>query len=201
MYLPVTKRLIQENKVAIVRLYHYLMFLSIISIVLLIVPTLVYGEVFDFGRSTISVEIPANFEPIQFDSNESQTRMRWLDNSTNSYLTIVSEYGTPSLPVSLAGPMAAQEIAEKGTVLEYDAIQFGHNYSGYSFTLEDSSWPDPIFDVPVKEIIVFTQDNGVNYGIALISPVEDFEEASKSIEWILDSFEILDKSSIPNITV
>jgi hypothetical protein len=32
---------------------------------------------------------------------------------------------------------------------------------------------DPIFDVPVKEIIVFTQDNGVNYRIALISAVED----------------------------
>lgn len=33
---------------------------------------------------------------------------------------------------------------------------------------------DSIFDVPVKEIIVFTQDNGVNYGIALIAAVEDF---------------------------
>jgi hypothetical protein len=97
--------------------------------------------------------------------------------------------------------MPAQGIPEKGTVLEYDAIQFGHNYSGYSFTLQHSSWPDPIFDVPVKEIIIFTQDHGVNYGIALISPVEDFEEASKAIERILDSFEILDKSSTPNVTV
>jgi hypothetical protein len=63
--------------------------------------TYAYGEVLDFGRSRISVEIPANFEPVQFDSNESQTRMRWLDDSTNSYLTIVSEYGSPSLPISL----------------------------------------------------------------------------------------------------
>jgi hypothetical protein len=163
--------------------------------------TYAYGEVLDFGRSRIYVEIPANFEPVQFDSNESQTRMRWLDDSTNSYLTIVSEYGSPSLPISLAGPMTAQQIADKGTVLEYDAVKFGHNYSGYSFTLEGSSWPDPIFDVPVKEIIVFTQDNRVNYGIALISPVEDFEEASKPIQGILDSFEILDRTSAPNNTI
>jgi hypothetical protein len=163
--------------------------------------TYAYGEVLDFGRSRIYVEIAANFEPVQFDSNESQTRMRWLDDSTNSYLTIVSEYGSPSLPISLAGPMTAQQIADKGTVLEYDAVKFGHNYSGYSFTLEGSSWPDPIFDVPVKEIIVFTQDNRVNYGIALISPVEDFEEASKPIQGILDSFEILDRTSAPNNTI
>jgi hypothetical protein len=50
-------------------------------------------------------------------------------------------------------------------------------------------------------LVVFTQDNGVNYGIALISPIEDFEEASKIIQDILDSFEILDKTSIPAITV
>jgi hypothetical protein len=197
----VTKRLIHTGKGVIVQSYRYLLFLSIISIVLLLVSTSAYGEVLDFGRSRISVEIPANFEPVQFDSNESQTRMRWLDDSTNSYLTIVSEYGSPSLPISLAGPMTAQQIADKGTVLEYDAVKFGHNYSGYSFTLEGSSWPDPIFDVPVKEIIVFTQDNRVNYGIALISPVEDFEEASKPIQGILDSFEILDRTSAPNNTI
>jgi hypothetical protein len=197
----VTKRLIHTGKGVIVQSYHYLLFLSIISIAPLLIPTYAYGEVLDFGRSRISVEIPANFEPVQFDSNESQTRMRWLDDSTNSYLTIVSEYGSPSLPISLAGPMTAQQIADKGTLLEYDAVKFGHNYSGYSFTLEGSSWPDPIFDVPVKEIIVFTQDNRVNYGIALISPVEDFEEASKPIQGILDSFEILDKTSSPNNTI
>jgi hypothetical protein len=197
----VTKRSIHTGKGVIVQSYRYLLFLSIISIVLLLVSTSAYGEVLDFGRSRISVEIPANFEPVQFDSNESQTRMRWLDDSTNSYLTIVSEYGSPSLPISLAGPMTAQQIADKGTVLEYDAVKFGHNYSGYSFTLEGSSWPDPIFDVPVKEIIVFTQDNRVNYGIALISPVEDFEEASKPIQGILDSFEILDRTSAPNNTI
>jgi hypothetical protein len=197
----VTKRLIHTGKGVIVQSYRYLLFLSIISIVLLLVSTSAYGEVLDLGRSRISVEIPANFEPVQFDSNESQTRMRWLDDSTNSYLTIVSEYGSPSLPISLAGPMTAQQIADKGTVLEYDAVKFGHNYSGYSFTLEGSSWPDPIFDVPVKEIIVFTQDNRVNYGIALISPVEDFEEASKPIQGILDSFEILDRTSAPNNTI
>jgi hypothetical protein len=197
----VTKRLIHTGKGVIVQSYHYLLFLSIISIALLLIPTYAYGEVLDFGRSRIYVEIPANFEPVQFDSNESQTRMRWLDDSTNSYLTIVSEYGSPSLPISLAGPMTAQQIADKGTVLEYDAVKFGHNYSGYSFTLEGSSWPDPIFDVPVKEIIVFTQDNRVNYGIALISPVEDFEEASKPIQGILDSFEILDRTSAPNNTI
>jgi hypothetical protein len=197
----VTKRLIHTGKGVIVQSYRYLLFLSIISIDLLLVSTSAYGEVLDFGRSRISVEIPASFEPVQFDSNESQTRMRWLDDSTNSYLTIVSEYGSPSLPISLAGPMTAQQIADKGTVLEYDAVKFGHNYSGYSFTLEGSSWPDPIFDVPVKEIIVFTQDNRVNYGIALISPVEDFEEASKPIQGILDSFEILDRTSAPNNTI
>jgi hypothetical protein len=197
----VTKRSIHTGKGVIVQSYRYLLFLSIISIVLLLVSTSAYGEVLDLGRSRISVEIPANFEPVQFDSNESQTRMRWLDDSTNSYLTIVSEYGSPSLPISLAGPMTAQQIADKGTVLEYDAVKFGHNYSGYSFTLEGSSWPDPIFDVPVKEIIVFTQDNRVNYGIALISPVEDFEEASKPIQGILDSFEILDRTSAPNNTI
>jgi hypothetical protein len=197
----VTKRSIHTGKGVIVQSYRYLLFLSIITIVLLLVSTSAYGEVLDLGRSRISVEIPANFEPVQFDSNESQTRMRWLDDSTNSYLTIVSEYGSPSLPISLAGPMTAQQIADKGTVLEYDAVKFGHNYSGYSFTLEGSSWPDPIFDVPVKEIIVFTQDNRVNYGIALISPVEDFEEASKPIQGILDSFEILDRTSAPNNTI
>jgi hypothetical protein len=197
----VTKRSIHTGKGVIVQSYRYLLFLSIITIVLLLVSTSAYGEVLDLGRSRISVEIPANFEPVQFDSNESQTRMRWLDDSTNSYLTIVSEYGSPSLPISLARPMTAQQIADKGTVLEYDAVKFGHNYSGYSFTLEGSSWPDPIFDVPVKEIIVFTQDNRVNYGIALISPVEDFEEASKPIQGILDSFEILDRTSAPNNTI
>jgi hypothetical protein len=97
----VTKRLIHTGKGVIVQSYRYLLFLSIISIVLLLVSTSAYGEVLDFGRSRISVEIPANFEPVQFDSNESQTRMRWLDDSTNSYLTIVSEYGSPSLPISL----------------------------------------------------------------------------------------------------
>lgn len=196
-----TKRLIQTDKGRIIQLYHYLMFLPIISIVLLPLPTLAYGEVFDFGKSRISVEIPRNFQPIEFDSNESQTRMRWLDDTTNSYLTIVSEYGRPSLPISLGRPMAAPQIAEKGTLLEYDTIHFGHNYSGYSFTLQGPSWPDPIFDVPVKEMVVFTHDNGVNYGIALISPIEDFEEASEAIQGILDSFVILDKSTTPNITV
>jgi hypothetical protein len=97
----VTKRSIHTGKGVIVQSYHYLLFLSIISIVLLLVSTSAYGEVLDFGRSRIYVEIPANFEPVQFDSNESQTRMRWLDDSTNSYLTIVSEYGSPSLPISL----------------------------------------------------------------------------------------------------
>jgi hypothetical protein len=183
-------------------LYHYSVFLAIILITIILpISTLASGEVFDFGKSKLSIEIPDNFEPIEFDSNESQTRMRWLDDSTNSYLTVVSEYGESSLPISLAGPMAAQQITEKGTLLEYDTIQFGHNYSGFTFTLEGSSWPDPIYDVPVRELVVFTQDNGVNYGIALISPIEDFEEASKVIQDILDSFEILDKTSIPAITV
>jgi hypothetical protein len=186
---------------AITLLYHYFVFVTIILIVVLLpISALAYGEVFDFGKSRISIEIPHNFEPIELDSNESQTKMRWLDDSTNSYLTIVSEYGEPSLPISLAGPIAAQQNAEKGTLLEYSTIRFGHNYSGFTFTLEGSSWPDPIYDVPVREVLVFTQDNGVNYGIALISPVEDFEEASKVIQDILDSFEILDKSTTQTIT-
>jgi hypothetical protein len=181
---------------------NYLVFLTIILIVVLLpISTLAYGEVFDFGKSIISIEIPNTFEPIEFDSNESQTRMRWLDDSTNSYLTIVSEYGEASLPISLAVPLAAQQNNEKGTILEYDTIQFGHNYSGFTFTLEGSTWPDPIYDVPIREVLVFTQDNGVNYGIALISPIEDFKEASKVIQDILDSFEILDKASTSTITV
>ena len=72
---------------------------------------------------------------------------------------------------------------------------------GSTFTLEGSTWPDPIYDVPIREVLVFTQDNGVNYGIALISPIEDFKEASKVIQDILDSFEILDKASTSTITV
>lgn len=160
------------------QLLHYLMIFSVISIILLPLSALAYGEVYDFGKSRISVEIPGNFEPIEFDSNESKTRMRWVDDSTNSYLTIVSEYGKPVLSISISGHLKGQQITEKGTILEYDTLQFGLNYSGFRFILEGSPWPDPIFDVPVKEIVVFTQHNRVNYGIALISPMEDL----KSVE-------------------
>jgi hypothetical protein len=195
------KRQYRRNNGWRVQLFHYLIFLIIISIVLFSPLSLAHGEVFDFGKTMISIEIPHNFQAIEFDSNESQTRKRWLDDITNSYLTIVSEYAKTPLSISLAGPMAAQQITEKGTIVEYDTIHFGHNYSGFRFVLEDSSWPDPVFDVPVREMIVFTQQNGVNYGIALISPAENFEKASRAIQGILDSFEILFKTSASNTTI
>jgi hypothetical protein len=191
----------KDLKAGEISLFRYLVILRAILIVQLPSSGLVHAEVFDFRVTRISVEIPQKFKPVEFDSNESETRMRWLGDSTNSYLTIVSEYSRRSLPISLTGPIAAQQIAPKGTLLEYNTIQFGHNYSGFSFTLQDSSWPDPVYDVPVRELVVFTQNNGVNYGIALISPIEDFEEASKPIRGILDSFEILNKSSSPAITL
>jgi hypothetical protein len=183
-------------------LYHYLLFFSITSITLtLSMCTVTYGEIFDFGKSKVSVEIPDNFEPIEFDSNESLTMMRWLDDSINSYLTVVSEYGEPSLRIFLPGQMPVQPNTEKGTILKYDTIKFGKNYSGFTFTLESSSWPDPIYDVPVREVLVFTEDKGVNYGLSLISPIEDFEKASSQIQDILDSFEILDKTSTSAVTL
>ena len=173
-------------------------------VILALVGVLTVPILFYSTDADISIKEPLNW---QASPNNNSTSMVWFQNSTQSMFTITKIPLRFNVGLFLIVDVMAQAMAESGMLESIDQITFGHSNFGYKFVLNGSS-PNATSEVPtkygsyslpnspfngmgpMKASIILSQKYNDTYGIALMSPRDNFEGISNEIKPTLDSIKI-----------